>query len=165
MSLNLQQEKEEVSLTSTFKEDNLKLKSIPTESEIEKELGLPSVITETVDPAIEAKTDQLIDDLLSDKIDETTKKRYVNEMGLKFQNTLANNSKILDQSVKTLGNTQDGGPVAKNLLDLRNEVEQLNPRHYDLSSPQGAIAKFLEMYWVEKIPLAGTLKNMSRHSM
>lgn len=136
------------------KEAKLKLQAIPTESEIEKELGLSAMVVEKIDPAIDEKTDKLIDDLLADRIDDFTKKRYVNEMGVKFQNSLANHSKILDQSVKTLANTQDGGPVAKNLLDLRNQVEDLNPSHYDLSSPQGAVAKFFRNVLGKKNPIS-----------
>ena len=156
MEPNPQKEQSTATETLTFdtKEDALKLNTIPTESEIEKELGLSPAIIETVDPAIDAKTDQLVDDLLSDKLNDFTKKRYVNEMGIKFQNSLANHSKILDQSVKTLSNTQDGGPVAKSLLDLRNQVEDLNPRHYDLSSPQGAIAKFFRNILGKKTPIS-----------
>ncbi|MFA6401262.1 MAG: toxic anion resistance protein [Salinivirgaceae bacterium] len=151
-------QKEQVSQTESpgfvAKEAELKLKAIPTESEIEKELGLNTIKTDVIDPAIDAQTDKLIDDLLTDRIDDYTKKRYVNEMGLKFQNSLANHSKILDQSVKTLANTQDGGPVAKSLLDLRNQVEDLNPGHYDLSSPQGAVAKFFRSIFGKKNPIS-----------
>ena len=124
------------------KEPELKLKKIPTEEEIVETIGLPQVVEKTIDPVLEAQTDKLIDDLLGGKLDDYTKKRYVNEMGMKYQNALANHSRILDQSMKTLSKTQDGGPVAKNLLELRNQVEDLNPRKYNLDSPAGAVAKF-----------------------
>lgn len=133
---------QEGKLEFAAKEPELKLNAIPTEDEIEKTLGLPQVVKQEVDPALDAQTSKLIDDLLSGKLDDHTKKRYVNEMGLKYQNALANHSKILDQSMKTLSRTQDGGPVAKNLLELRNQVEELNPKKYDFSSPAGTVAKF-----------------------
>lgn len=133
---------QEGKLEFTAKEPELKLNAIPTEDEIEKTLGLPQVVKKEVDPALDAQTSKLIDDLLSGKLDDHTKKRYVNEMGLKYQNALANHSKILDQSMKTLSRTQDGGSVAKNLLELRNQVEELNPKKYDFSSPAGTVAKF-----------------------
>jgi uncharacterized protein YaaN involved in tellurite resistance len=136
------------------KEPELKLKSLKTEEEIERELGLPQVITEKTDPAIDAQTDKLIDDLISGKLDDFTKKRYVNEMGMKYQNALANHSKILDQSMKTLSKTQDGGSVAKNLLELRNQVEELNPRRYNLDSPAGAMAKFFRNIFGSKNPIS-----------
>ncbi len=124
------------------KEPELKLKQVPTEEEIIRDLGLPVAVEEKIDPAVDAQTDKLIEDLLTGKLDDHTKKRYVNEMGLKYQNALANHSQILDQSMKSLAKTQDGGPVAKNLLDLRNQVEDLNPKKYNLDSPAGAVAKF-----------------------
>ena len=124
------------------KEPELKLAKMPTEDEIAKTIGLPQVVEKKVDPALDAQTDKLIDDLLGGKLDDYTKKRYVNEMGMKYQNALANHSKILDQSMKTLAKTQDGGPVAKNLLELRRQVEDLNPRKYDFGSPAGVMAKF-----------------------
>ena len=133
---------QEGNLQFETKENDLTLSKIPTESEIEKELGLPQVIADKIDPAIDEKTDRILNDLLEGKIDDHTKKRYMNEMGMKYQNALANHSKILDQSMKTLSKTQDGGPVAKNLLELRNQVEELNPKRYDFSSPSGVMAKF-----------------------
>lgn len=132
----------EGTLEFASKEKDLSLNKIPTESEIEKELGLPQIIEDKIDPEIDSKTDKLLDDLMSGKIDDNTKKRYMNEMGMKYQNALANHSKILDQSMKTLSKTQDGGPVAKNLLELRNQVEELNPKKYNFSSPSGVVAKF-----------------------
>lgn len=123
------------------KEPELRLTRIPTQSEVENELGLVPAKTEQIDPEIDKQTDTLVNDLLGDKIDDYTKKRYVNEMGMKFQNALSTHSKILDQSIKTLSKTQDGGTVAKGLLDLRNQVEELNPRRYNLDSTPGVIAK------------------------
>ncbi len=132
----------EGNLDFNHKEPELKLHSITTEEEIERDLGLPVVKKDEIDPAIDAQAEKLVNDLLAGKLDDHTKKRYVNEMGLKYQNALSNHSQILDQSMKTLAKTQDGGPVAKNLLDLRNQVEDLNPRKYNLDSPAGAVAKF-----------------------
>lgn len=134
------------------KEPELKLNKIPTESEIEMELAIP--VKEEVSPEIDEKTDKLLDDLLAGKLDDHIKKRYVNEMGMKYQNALANHSKILDQSMKTLSKTQDGGPVAKNLLELRNQVEDLNPKKYNLSSPPGAVAKFFRNIFGKNNPIS-----------
>ncbi|MEO9852026.1 MAG: toxic anion resistance protein [Reichenbachiella sp.] len=136
------------------KEPNLELKRIPTQSELEKELGLTKTEKSELDPEIDQKTNDLIDDLLGDKIDDFTKKRYVNEMGMKFQKTLSNQSKILDQSIKTLGKTQDGGAVATGLLDLRNQVEELNPRRYNLDSTPGVIAKLFRNIFGSKNPIS-----------
>ncbi len=135
------------------KEPELKLNKIPTESEIEMELAIP-VKDDGISPEIDEKTDKLLDDLLAGKLDDHIKKRYVNEMGMKYQNALANHSKILDQSMKTLAKTQDGGPVAKNLLELRNQVEDLNPKKYNLSNPPGAVAKFFRNIFGNNNPIS-----------
>lgn len=143
--------------TKTLEKEKLVLKSLPTESEIAKELSIPEK-KDDVDPEIDKKTDQLVEELVGDKIDEPTKKRYINQMGLKHQNALMQHSKILDQSVRTLSRTQDGGNVAKDLLNLRNEVEKLNPRQYNLDSPAGAIAKFFRNIFGAKNPLSRYLE-------
>jgi uncharacterized protein YaaN involved in tellurite resistance len=150
-SIEIQEEME-----SKNSEQELKLSAIPTEEEIENTLGLPQVLEkkETVNPVLEAQVDKLLEDLFSGKLDDHTKKRYVNEMGMKYQNALANHSQILDQSMKTLSKTQDGSPVAKNLLDLRNQVEELNPKHYDLSSPSGVVAKFFRQIFGKSNPIS-----------
>jgi uncharacterized protein YaaN involved in tellurite resistance len=133
---------QEGSLEFKEKGPELRLNKIPTEEEIKESIGLPVVVKEIVDPAIEAHAEKLANDLLDGKLDDHTKKRYVNEMGLKFQNALSNHSKILDQSMRVLSKTQDGGPVAHNLLELRNQVEDLNPKKYNFNSPAGAVSKF-----------------------
>lgn len=143
--------------TQTIVKEKLVLKSLPTEYEITKDLAIPEK-QESIDPEIDKKTDQLVDELMGDKIDEPTKKQYINQMGIKYQNALMQHSKILDQSVRTLSRTQDGGNVAKDLLNLRNEVEKLNPRQYNLDSPAGAIAKFFRNIFGTKNPLSRYLE-------
>ncbi|MBN1183111.1 MAG: toxic anion resistance protein [Bacteroidales bacterium] len=145
----------EGSLEFKEKEQDLKLTKIPTEDDIKRDLGLPQVIEEEkIDPVFDAQTDKLIEDLFGGKLDDHTKKRYVNEMGMKYQTALANHSKILDQSMRTLSKTQDGGSVAKNLLELRNQVEDLNPKRYNLSSPAGATAKFFRRLLGKNNPIS-----------
>lgn len=112
-----------------------------TESAILKELSFDEK-KEVTDPHVEEKVSQLAEELLSSDLDELTKKRYVNEMGMKHQAALAHHSKILDQSVKTLSHSQDGSKVANALLDLRKQVEEINPKHYNLNNPSGAWARF-----------------------
>lgn len=142
-------------LTFAEKEPGLKLNKIPTEDEIITSIGLPAISeNKESDPVLEAQTDKLVDDLIKGKLDDFTKKRYVNEMGMKYQNALANHSKILDQSMRILSKTQDGGSVAKNLLELRNEVEELNPKRYNFNSPSGAVAKFFRNILGKNNPLS-----------
>lgn len=112
-----------------------------TASAVLEELSSMEKKTEA-DPELEARTTQLADELLSSNLDELSKKRYVNEMGMKYQTALAHHSKLLDQSIRTLSHSQDGSKVADSLLDLRKQVEEINPKHYDLNSPSSAGARF-----------------------
>jgi len=63
------------------------------------------------------------ENFLNGSFDESKQKRIVNDLGMEHQAKLSNHNHLLDQSMKTLAATQDGGPVARSLLDLRNEVE------------------------------------------
>ncbi len=126
------------------------------------------------DPAIEEKTTQLVQELLSSKLDEHTKKRYVDEMGIRFQHALAHHSEILDQSVRTLSHSQDGSKVANSLLDLRRQVEEINPKKYNLgnSGSKGSnffrgllgkknpVSNYLEKYESSSIVIADIIKNL-----
>lgn len=112
-----------------------------TESAVREELSFVEK-KPLKDPAIEKKANQIAEELLSSDLDDLKKKQYVNEMGMKHQSALAHHSKILDQSVRTLSHSQDGSKVADSLLDLRKQVEEINPKHYDLNSHRGAGARF-----------------------
>ncbi|WPP49159.1 toxic anion resistance protein [Catalinimonas niigatensis] len=126
--------------TNASNEKDLALKPA-TASAVMEELSSMEKKKES-DPELEAKTTQLAEELLSANLDELSKKRYVNEMGMKYQTALAHHSKILDQSIRTLSHSQDGSKVADSLLDLRKQVEEINPKHYDLKSPSGSGARF-----------------------
>ena len=128
----------ETQKTSTDKDLTLKP---ATASAVLEELSSMEKKTES-DPELEARTSQLAEELLSSNLDELSKKRYVNEMGMKYQTALAHHSKLLDQSIRTLSHSQDGSKVADSLLDLRKQVEEINPKHYDLNSPSGSGARF-----------------------
>lgn len=143
-----------------FKEkEPLTLNTLPTEDMLAKELGLPAVREEDkIDPVLDDHTNKIMASLLGDQLDEVTKKQYVTGMGMKYQTALAGHSKILDQSIRTLSSTQDGGPVANSLMDLRNEVEELNPKHFDLTNPTGAMAKFFRMIMGKSNPFSKYLE-------
>jgi hypothetical protein len=105
--------------------------NIPTEAELKKELeeqlGLTEENKEVIDPKIDQLTDTIIDNFFNGKYNDEEKKRTINDLGMKHQTRLSNQNAILDQSMQILAKTQDGGTVAKDLLLLRNEVEELNP--------------------------------------
>lgn len=114
-----------------------------TESAVQEELSFVEK-KPVKDPAIEEKANQLAEELLSSDLDDLIKKRYVNEMGMKQQTALAHHSKILDQSVRALSHSQEGSKVANSLLDLRKQVEEINPKHYNLNNRSGAGAGFFK---------------------
>ncbi len=157
---------------NTSTDQDLKL-STPQESAVLEELSSMEKKKET-DPEVEEKTTQLADELLSSSLDELSKKRYVNEMGMKYQAALAHHSKLLDQSIRTLSHSQDGSKVASSLLDLRKQVEEINPKHYNLNSPSGlggrffrnmfgkknAISRYLEKYEASSEVIADIIKSL-----
>lgn len=135
-----------------------------TESAVLQELSLDE--QEPVkDPVIEEKTNQLAQELLSSKLDELTKKRYVDEMGIKFQSALAHHSKILDQSVRTLSHSQDGSKVANALLDLRRQVEEINPKKYNLGNAGGKSSGFFRGLLGKKNPVSNYLEKYESSSV
>ncbi len=57
----------------------------------------------------------------------------VEDMGVKLQGEAARKSAMLKEPISTLAKRgEDGGPVAKALVDLRVEVEALDPAKFDL---------------------------------
>ncbi|MDP5144721.1 toxic anion resistance protein [Rheinheimera baltica] len=82
--------------------------------------------------------DQVVAQLFAVDVDNETAKQQavqsVETMGLKLQQEASRRSEILKQPIATLArNSEDGGPVAKSLLDLRDTVEDLDPNQYDFS--------------------------------
>ncbi len=158
----------------TTTQEGLSLKPV-TESVVLEELSLnDSEKKPKKDPVVEEKTSQLAEELLSTDLQDLTKKRYVNEMGMKHQTAMAHHSKILDQSVRTLSHSQDGSKVANSLLDLRKQVEEINPKHYNLNSPssagsrffrgllgkKNAVSRYLEKYEASSAVIADIIKSL-----
>ncbi|GAB2928466.1 toxic anion resistance protein [Rheinheimera gaetbuli] len=82
--------------------------------------------------------DDVVAQLFAVDVDNETAKQQavqsVETMGLKLQQEASRRSEILKQPIATLArNSEDGGPVAKSLLDLRDTVEDLDPNQYDFS--------------------------------
>ncbi|SDK73432.1 Uncharacterized conserved protein YaaN involved in tellurite resistance [Catalinimonas alkaloidigena] len=99
-----------------------------------------------IDPELDKKADEFLTQLLSDETASNTKRRAVDEMGTRTQQEITNLSKMLEGPIKTLAETGDnGGPVAKSLIDLKEQVEDLDPAKFDFSSPSGFMASFGKM--------------------
>jgi uncharacterized protein YaaN involved in tellurite resistance len=143
--------------------------NIPTEAELKKELeeqlGLTEENKEVIDPKIDQLTDTIIDNFFNGKYNDEEKKRTINDLGMKHQTRLSNQNAILDQSMQMLAKTQDGGTVAKDLLLLRNEVEELNPHQYNLTAPTSATAKFFRRFLGKKNPVSRYLERYEKGSV
>lgn len=143
--------------------------NIPTEAELKKELeeqlGLTGEKKEITDPKIDKLTDTIIDNFFNGKFNDEEKKRTINDLGMKHQTRLSNQNAILDQSMQMLAKTQDGGTVAKDLLLLRNEVEELNPHQYNLTAPTSAAAKFFRRFLGKKNPVSRYLERYEKGSV
>jgi len=143
--------------------------NIPTEAELkeqlEEQLGLTKENKEVIDPKIDKLTDTIIDNFFNGTYNEEQKKRTINDLGMKHQTRLSNQNAILDQSMQMLAKTQDGGSVAKDLLLLRNEVEELNPHQYNLTAPTSAAAKFFRRVLGKKNPVSRYLERYEKGSV
>ena len=106
-----------------------------TKEMIESELKVPEIKNTH---EMEAAAEKVVSHLFSvDVQNETAKITAVNSvetMGLRVQQEASRRSQMLKQPIAVLAkNSEDGGPVAKSLLDLRDHVEDLDPNKYDFS--------------------------------
>jgi len=126
--------------------------------EVKGELDLhdPSTIQAdpTVDPELDRRAQEYADALvnldLKDFESHEDMKLAVEDMGRGLQREAAHRSKMLQQPIKDLSERgADGGPVANALVDLKIEVEALDPNRFDFSA--GWASRLLGM-----IPGVGT---------
>ena len=106
------------------------------------------------DPELDAKASRIVDQLLA--IDarnhegQEQAKVAVEVMGRHLQTEAARRSALLKQPIHELAqHSEDGGPVANALVDLKIQVEELDPNRFDFSS--GWFTRLLG-----KIPGVGT---------
>lgn len=106
---------------------------------ITKELVVPETInTDVASQEVETAANQIVEHLFAVDVQNQTEKmkasNSVETMAINLQEEVARRSQMLKQPIATLArNTEDGGPVAKSLLDLRDKVEDLNPNNYDFN--------------------------------
>jgi uncharacterized protein YaaN involved in tellurite resistance len=119
------------------------------ETRAELALPEPSPSTELEQQAA-AQVDQLLSIDPADQASRDNARAAVESMGRDLQQRSASRSRMLQTPLKDLSHaTEDGGPVAKSLTDLRLEVESLDPAGIDMES-----GWFTRM--VGKIPGVGT---------
>ena len=126
--------------------------------EVKKELELadPTAIHAEpgTDPELDQQADGLVEKLIS--IDPTqseaaeSAKNAIETMGLSLQESASNRSAMLKEPIRKMSShADDGGDVAKSLVDLKVKVEELDPGDLDLEA--GWITRLLGM-----IPGIGT---------
>lgn len=111
--------------------------------EVRKDLGLvdpeklepkPDVDAELADRA-RTYAEQLASLNPEDLKTQDDAKAAVEAMGRELQSQAAHRSRMLKQAIAALGEQgADGGPVANALIDLKIEVEKLDPQHFDFSA-------------------------------
>lgn len=130
------------SSTSTSEDLGLDMLSLTPPEELKAELGLAPVESAPrpdVDPELDAKATQFVNSVLSseknDQATQTQQKNIIDNFGLDLQKMAANRSKMLEQPIRSLMKRgEDGGDVAKALVNLKEEVEELNPNDIDLNA-------------------------------
>ncbi|MGJ7456717.1 toxic anion resistance protein [Halomonas sp. RA08-2] len=102
-----------------------------------------------IDPELEAMADRFVAEVLaeggaSDEDAVMRQRRAVDEMGLELQQQAAHRSAMLQTPLRKLAHQGDeGGPVAKALVDLRGRMDGLNPSRHRLAP--SVLDRFLSM--------------------
>lgn len=96
-----------------------------------------AVAEKAVDSELEQKAQAYADRLIAIRVDDvagqTEGKTAVEAMGRELQRESAHRSKMLQQPIHSLSERgADGGPVANALIDLKMQVEALDPNKLDL---------------------------------
>ena len=92
-----------------------------------------------VDPELDRKAQDFADMLVNldsgDLTSQDDAKAAVETMGRGLQREAAHRSAMLKQPIRDLSKqTEDGGPVANALIDLKMKVEELDPSRFDFSA-------------------------------
>lgn len=91
------------------------------------------------DPAIEAQADEVVGKLITVNPEDVAVKVDVRQalqtMGAALQRESAQRSQMLKQPIQKLyKDTEDGGPVGNALIDLKMQVEELDPGKFDFEA-------------------------------
>ncbi len=91
-----------------------------------------------VDPELENRAEEIASKLIGWEPDDTSAedqaRAAVEEMGRALQRDAAHRSAMLRQPIRDLArNSEDGGPVANALVELKLNVEELDPNRFDFS--------------------------------
>lgn len=98
------------------------------------------------DPELAAQADAFVRDVLAMSEAEAAaadrQRQAVDSMGIEVQRQAAHHSAMLQTPIRKLAHQGDeGGPVARSLMDLRRQMQDLDPARHDLST--GGLARAL----------------------
>lgn len=120
------------------------LATLPDTKTLKKEMGigtgeLVTVESKTVQ-VLDKEADDFVDNLINlsmDKVDDQEiRKLSVENIGIKVQKDAAAKSQMLQRPIKELSTrSEDGGEVANALIDLKMQVEALDPGKFDFGKP------------------------------
>jgi uncharacterized protein YaaN involved in tellurite resistance len=134
----------------------LDMLSLAAPEALKAELGLAPIEkppAPDTDPELDSKAEAFVNAVLSsesqDPETQTQQKNMIDNFGMEIQKMAANRSKMLERPIRDLMKRgDDGGEVARALVELKKEVEELNPNDIDFN-PSG-LAKIFG-----KIPFIG----------
>ncbi|WP_412851610.1 toxic anion resistance protein [Ectothiorhodospira shaposhnikovii] len=112
--------------------------SLPPVAEVETEIKRDTAPEQAMDdPELLRIADTFLAELLKDQGQaevDPRQRQAVDEMGLDIQRQAAHRSKLLQTPIRKLAHQGDeGGPVARSLIELRTRMQDLDPRHHNLS--------------------------------
>ena len=119
---------------------------LPQDDQIKKDLGLISVDkpAAVVDPAIQKTADEWVAKMLkasttTDLAEQDNIRKSVESIGMDVERRLAQRGKnpMLDQQIRTLVNSIEGGSVGKSLINLKIQADRINPKRFNILEPGG----------------------------
>jgi uncharacterized protein YaaN involved in tellurite resistance len=125
-------------------EDGFRL-SLPPLDRLAEQVDRSVAAAPSEDSDLEAMADAFVRDVLALSEAEATADRQrqaVDTMGIEVQRQAAHRSAMLQAPIRKLAHQGDeGGPVAKALVDLRGKMQDLDPNRHNLST--GSLARAL----------------------
>jgi len=121
--------------------------SLPAIEELEKQVVPEQPEAAPEDPELQSMADAFVRDVLSGDpargdADIQRQRQAVDGMGLEVQQQASHRSNMLQAPIRKLAHQGDeGGPVAKALVDLRGRMQNLDPARHNLST--GGLSRVL----------------------
>lgn len=111
--------------------------------QLRTELELPEPqqisVEKTVDPKLDQQAEDVVARIMKTDISDSTAQQQaraaMEQMGIELQKDAARRSAMLKQPLtKMMADSEDGGEVARSLVDLKMHVEDLDPAQIDLEA-------------------------------